>query len=302
MTFVPIGPILDLPSLEVDDRLRAVLQAAMAAAGEAPVQTPGDRAFWGPEFFGLDRVSAFVAATADQQQQILVHASQALLEEAWYIERCGLTFTAKMCLLAETTEERMLYSLFAADEARHYHQVSAWLAGTESPGPSAFHELLAEVIRDGDRDSLVVVIQVLLEGWGLRHYRDMAAACRDERLGATLHGIVQDETRHHGSGVMMFTARGLPGNSLAVATEVLSRFLSMVRTGPQGVLSAVDGVVGPLDRDARVTILTELDCVAHATERLEFLRSLLKTRAAAPLREALEARDLFTALSAEAAA
>ena len=44
-----------------------------------------------------------------------------ILEEAYFIEKAGVGYMGKMILLAETTEERMLYGLFAAHDCSGRH-------------------------------------------------------------------------------------------------------------------------------------------------------------------------------------
>lgn len=291
--------VLGLPSLAADDRLLAVLDAALRAAGQPSVRAPRCDP-WSAAFFGLDRTSAWRGATPAQQQEIVRVAGQSLLEEAFYIEKCGMAYAATMSLRAQSTDERALYSLFAADEARHLCAVSGWVG---EPGPpSAFHHLLVEVMERADPVGVVLIVQVLLEGWGLRHYRDLAAGCNDAALSAVLEGIVSDETRHHGSGVILLQQRELSAEGAAVAVELLCPFLTMVRAGPQGTLGALERVLGPLAWPDRVATLQELDTERHSAVRLELLHSLLQTRRAAPVRLELEARGMFNPLPAELAA
>ena len=288
--------VLGLPSLAADDRLLAVLDAALRAAGQPSVRAPRCDP-WSAAFFGLDHTSAWRGATPAQQQEIVRVAGQSLLEEAFYIEKCGMAYAATMSLRAQSTDERALYSLFAADEARHLCAVSGWVG---EPGPpSAFHHLLVEVMERADPVGAVLIVQVLLEGWGLR---DLAASCNEPALSAVLEGIVSDETRHHGSGVILLQQRELSAEGAAVAVELLCPFLTMVRAGPQGTLGALERVLGPLTRADRVTTLQELDTERHSAVRLELLHGLLQTRRAAPVRLELEARGMFTPLPAELAA
>ncbi|HMV67715.1 MAG TPA: ferritin-like domain-containing protein, partial [Myxococcota bacterium] len=272
------------------------------AAGRPPPPRAPRSDVWDPAFFGLDRTTAWRGATPVQRAEILSLAGRGLLEEAWYVEQCGVAYASTMALRATNTEERALYALFSADEARHLFAIEGWLADAPIGPPSPFHHLLVSVLEQASTLGAVLVVQVLLEGWGLRHYRDLAVACNETALTSILDGIVQDETRHHGSGVILLSQRALDPADQPAVIGLLSHFLTMVRAGPQGTLSAIDQVLGPLTRGDRVTTLRELDTERHAASRLAVLHSLLQQRHAAPVREALEGLGMFTPLTAEQAA
>ena len=146
------------------------------------------------------------------RRRILVACARDLLTEAYYIEKLGLGFTAKMALLSETTEERMLYCLFAGDEAAHLHAIAAYVGdGAAASAPDdPFLALLTEAIAAGDKPGLTYVVQVVLEGWGIAHYQSIARDCRDGDLRRTLLRLARDEALHHGSGVALLKRRPLP--------------------------------------------------------------------------------------------
>jgi hypothetical protein len=294
--------VLDLPDLPDDDRLHGVLRAALDATGRTGAPTAPRADQWDAAYLGLDRTTAWKGATDAQRRTLLTVVGRSLLEEAYYVEKCGLAYAAKRVLQSRSTEERALYALFAADEARHLDLVSGWLAGDDIGAPSAFHRLLEDVLERADPVGAVLIVQVLLEGWGLRHYADLARACRDADLGALLRGIVKDETRHHGSGVLLTHGATLSPEAREITLDLLRSFLDMVRVGPVGVLAAVEHVVGPLSRDDRLTTLRELDGEAHAASRLAVLHGLLDLRVAADVRRVLEGEGRFTPFPMEAVA
>jgi hypothetical protein len=294
---------LDLPDLEADHRLRAVLEAALVEAGARTCASDTTRPHWGASFFGLDRSPMFLDCGPEVRERIVGIAGQGLLDEAWYIEKSGLTYAARMVLLSPTTQERMLYSLFAADEATHFHGISQWMPPGRTPPTSPFHHLLARVIETGRREVLVFVIQVVLEGWGLRHYRAMAEACLTPGLRALFQDILNDETRHHGSGAILCATRPLSVADQDALIEILEPFLAMVRVGPVGLIEAFEGATGPLSAAHRQQLLRELGGPEHARSRLDLLRELMsRTSSAGPVVAALVARGCFTPSPIEACA
>ena len=51
--------------------------------------------------------------------------------------------------------------------------------------------MLASLIEEGDRESLVFIIQVILEGWGLTHYRSLAQGCQSEDFTEVLKALFE---------------------------------------------------------------------------------------------------------------
>ena len=56
--------------------------------------------FWPAKHFNLDRVTIFRDASEEEREQILEGCCRDLLEEAYWIEKLGMYFAAKMSLMA----------------------------------------------------------------------------------------------------------------------------------------------------------------------------------------------------------
>src|SRR5215813_5168214 len=217
---ITIETRLDSPDLSAEHRLQPILAAALKDSSLLPA-SENAKAYWSAAHFHLDKVAIFNDASADEQQEILLRCSESLLAEAYYIEKCGMYFAPKMCLLSESTEEKMLYSLFAADEARHFKQIAAFVSAQAVVDflHNPFIQLLDDVLRHGKKTTLTYIIQVLLEGWGIRHYHALAGNTQDAKLKETLTTILKDEARHHGSGLILFNDQRLTANQLAEIVE-----------------------------------------------------------------------------------
>jgi hypothetical protein len=291
----------DLPHLPEDDRLRAILRGALKARKCAPVEPPPeDRRYWSPEFLGLDKVPLFGELGEDARRQVLRRCAQDLLTEAYFVEKAGVGYAARMTLEAESTEERALYGMVAAEEATHLCQVAGYLpdpdpVGTEDP----FLRFMGDLIEDAPKSVCLFVVQVVLEGWGLTHYRNLATGCSHPGLKAILESILLDEARHHGSGVVLLESRELSARERDLATESLEGFLGMVRVGPQRVVAALEEAAGHFTHAQRVQVLRDLDAEAHSGERLAVLRTLMKTPNVAGIIEDLESRGSFQPLPPE---
>ncbi|HEY9747602.1 MAG TPA: ferritin-like domain-containing protein, partial [Allocoleopsis sp.] len=120
----------DLPLLAEGDKLNRILASAFGdqspLVGQPSYKVVTLQPYWDATHFGLERVAIFQDASEEEQRAIAQIASQGLLAEAYFVEKAGMGYMAKMLLLAETLEERMLYSLFAAEEATHLAQIRSF--------------------------------------------------------------------------------------------------------------------------------------------------------------------------------
>ena len=290
-----------LDSLPAEDRLHAVVRGGLHAHGWAGRQGAPGGTPWDADAYGLSGVDGYVQAQSATQSAVLQRCAADQLEEALHIENIGMAYAARMLLGSDTIEERQLYATIAADEALHHAALTPFVprleaAGTRAPAP--FLSLLERLVVEGDRATRLLVVQVVLEGWGMDHYRGLARSCADPTLAAVLTRIVDDEARHHGSGVILATR--LPAGDAAV--DVLTSFLDMVRVGPQAVLAALIGCVGPMSRPERITALSQLRTEDRAGAQLLLIRRLLEKAGATAIVAALHSRGRFRPLTAEEAA
>lgn len=300
MTAIDVRAGMDLPSLPASHKLQPVLRSALGAP-RSTESAPTTHGHWEAAFFGLDRSRVFRQAREEEQARIVDEAGRALLEEAYFIEKSGISFAAKMVLLADSIEERALYALFAADEATHFSAIRRFLIDErEAPGQNPFFALLSSLIEEGERATLQFVVQIVLEGWGLRHYRHLRDACTNLELRGVFDAILADEAAHHGSGRVLYGERPAGGASARAIVDTLRPLLGMVQVGPRSVMDAVERVLGHLSRRERATLFEELGGEGHAAARLTYLRDLMqRSEGASDIVATLDACDAFRPLSYE---
>ncbi|MBD2292542.1 ferritin-like domain-containing protein [Anabaena sphaerica FACHB-251] len=287
----------DLPPTDSDHRLRKILTAALPKENN---YAPDPRSnYWDAEFFNLHQVKIFQESNIDEQYGILEIANLSLLTESYFIEKAGVGYMAKMVLLADTVEERMLYGLFTADEATHLHQITKFLPQQEvTSTDDPFLKLLSEVVESADKTVLLFVLQVVLEGWGLSHYRSLAKKCRYPVLAEIFDNFLQAESRHHATGTTLFNQMSVSPSSQTIIIEILAQFLLMVQVGPQNLLTAIEQVKGHLTRGQKIQILEEIDTKNHSGTRLKILRSLMSVTSANIILQTLEEQGAFQPLPA----
>ena len=253
---------------------------------------PADR--FAPSLFGLARAPFFAALSDNRQRDILRHCANGLIAEAYAIESAGISYCARMVLEAESVEERQLYALIGGDEAAHM----AWLGPfgrhmTDQTTENPFLGFLSDIIDNAPGPVAVALLQVILEGWGLKHYRRMADNCRLPELEAVFRNILKDEALHHRAGEVLMKPRLLETAHRAELLERLALFLSMVRAGPLSVLTAVDRVRGGLLDAELITVYEALDGRTSTQQRLNELRGLMRMEGLGWAVTALSEKGLF---------
>ncbi|AKG24701.1 ferritin-like domain-containing protein [Calothrix sp. 336/3] len=294
----------NLPHVSKESKINRILDAALASreieyfnSSQAREITP---VYWKEDYFNLNKLSIFCDGTGEDKHKILELCNYQLLEEAYFIEKAGVGYMAKMVTLADTLEERMLYGLFCGDEVTHLAQISHFCQAENFQATNnLFLQLLGEVVETEDKSVMLFILQVVLEGWGLSHYRSLAKNCQDGELSQVLQSFLDDESRHHGTGVNLLEQVMVNSVSEKVMIETLALFLQMVQVGPQGVVTAIEQVKGYLSRQDKIRILEELDTENHSGTRLKVLRSLMRHPNTENLVAELEGMGCFQPLAAE---
>ncbi len=248
---------------------------------------------WTLEDLGVSNVSLLKAAPQDVQTQVAHDLARARFVEAYAIEKAGMSFASKMSLMAPNLSEQQMYSLFATEEARHFHFIDQSLGHPTDLPEDPFIHLLHDLVLTGERQCLFLLVQVVLEGWGIDHYARMANTCQHPAARAELQQILADEAAHHGSGVALFDMDNLSEADQAYIIEKMSAFLYMVAIGPVGVAGVLEHHLGPMTSEQHQQTLIELDAHNETRRKLRVLRELMEKAGAHALVEQLEDRQAF---------
>ncbi|NET02735.1 MAG: ferritin-like domain-containing protein [Sphaerospermopsis sp. SIO1G1] len=286
----------DLPHLDSEHLLHRILTATLPKKEPLNYQQKLD--YWNADFLKLNKVKIFQESSLEEQTKILEIANLSLLRESYFIEKAGVGYMAKMVFLAESIEERMLYGMFTADETTHLQHITKFLPETDlSTTNDPFLNLLSEVVESNDKPVLLFVLQVVLEGWGLTHYRRLAKHCQNQNLQQILHEFLQSESRHHATGTTLFKQSSISTSTQKTILEILSQFLFMIQIGPQGILSAIAQVKGDLTKTQKIQILEQLDTETHSGTRLKTLHSLMNLTPSQSILHTLTEKGYFQPLS-----
>ena len=248
--------------------------------------------YWEAESYNLQNVSMFRHLGPESQIELLKNCSRDRLEEAFQIENCGIAYAAKMILCADSLSERKLYSMMTADETRHLYIIEEHL-DTLPQEEQAFVKFLHHLVENGSKRSLIFIIQVLLEGWGIDHYQKLAKGCTDPKLGGLLESIVIDEASHYGSGLILFDENELSANEFKFVADVLYEFFSMIQCGEIGLLSNMENICEGLTHNQRIQFLYELENQDLAYSKIQILKKLMHRASSNKIFQLLEKKNCF---------
>ncbi|MCS5710318.1 ferritin-like domain-containing protein [Candidatus Berkiella aquae] len=233
--------------------------------------------YWPAAFYHLEKSSLFRQASNDVQQQILVHCAQDLLNESYFIEKIGIAYSAKLILLSSSLEAKQVFSFIGADEAAHLQWITPYIPEAlriQPQGPLL--SLISEVVQLDNANLLYYLVQIILEGWGLKHYKSLSQYCLEPTLKGVFTLILQDEALHHHSGKTFFCADHLSTADLLLIKDRLKAYCELVRIGPQAVIATMDKSLGGLNVAQRMQLFDELGGEATSQEKLHLLFKLMK--------------------------
>lgn len=235
---------------------------------------------WDEEFFHLKESEAFKGLKAEQKNSILISLSQKILQEAYFIESAGMAYAAKMNLAAKTKEEREFFCFVGEEEAKHLRMVES-LANfnTSLENIPSFAMLIGEIIQEASKPSHLLLIQILLEGWGLNYYKSLQKCAKDENVANAFKAILKDEIRHHSAGVILFSAHknsvGLKADEVAEFMGYLERIAFMVKIGPYNACEETFKAKGKTSKEELRLFLQQTDSIVVTSGKMELLGQLL---------------------------
>jgi hypothetical protein len=267
---------LDNSHLEENGKLKRILTAYLKIQGKQKKFQEPQSFFWPAEHFKLHQSSLFKQAEEKKQHLILEKCSMNLICESYFVEKSASAYCAKMMLTAETTEIAQTYSMIANEEAIHLEWITPYMPIADRHVPKGhFLRFLSNLIEECDAQLLPYLVQVILEGWGLHHYKELARDCLNENLKSIFLDIVRDEALHHHTGEVVFDGQNLMEKHLQYIEECLKIYAEMVRVGPLDLVEAVEEVLGPLSALDKLQFLEEIEADQATLKKLALLKQLM---------------------------
>lgn len=251
---------------------------------------------WSANFFNVENSVYWTQLTSEQKNIFLVENSNAILHEAIAIEHAGIAYAHKMALQSKTQEERNYYTTVALEELKHLLWLQPYGNPTELIIPS-FANMVADIISTEDRESLLLLIQVFLEGWGIQYYSILAASTTHTDIKNIFIQILKDESRHHAGGIILFKEA-----EIIAYTELLNkvqRLVDTLRIGPYQVARSLAILHKVESAEEIESILDSIDCQQSTKEKLSLVRRILAKSLSAENLEALDWQPFNTKQMAE---
>lgn len=257
---------------------------------------------WDEEFFNVKNSETWKSLSAEAKNSILVSLSQKILQEAYFIECAGMAYAGKMNLAARNKEEREFYCFVGEEEAKHLRMVES-LANfsTSLENIPSFSLLIGEIIQEAQRTSHLLLIQILLEGWGLNYYKTLAKTAKDENVAQTFKNIVKDEIRHHSAGVILFANHksGMNDKEVDEFMGYFERISFMVKVGPYSICEEVFRQKKDPTEEELKKFLTEINAVVVTSGKMELLGQLIAKSLPDAVLEKVKAKGYLTPMSLE---
>lgn len=191
-----MNKILKKPHEDANSNLIKILSGRLKRLGREKCDA-GELSLpcWTSEFFGLNNSSGFYSRLSlAQQKEIVIQCNDNLLLESYFIEKLGMAYCAKMSLASETVEAAQTYMLIGADEATHLRWLTPYVPASKRTSPiGVFLDYLTTLVEHADTTCLIFLLQIILEGWGIKHYQRLADSCSNTKLKSIL-GYCQESS------------------------------------------------------------------------------------------------------------
>lgn len=200
---------------------------------------------WPAQYYQLHHSKLFNQLDDEKKTDILNKLGLDLLLGSFGIEKVGIGYCGRMSSTAETMEERLLFSMMGADEAVHYQLLCPYIPlELRSTYTSPFLSLMDQMLESDAPNILYYLSQIIIEGWGIYHYRALANQCMDPNLKAIIKQMLKDESSHHHTGKVLFKVNQLRKNDKAYILDSLKHYTDIIRLGTSQVIGVIDEVVG----------------------------------------------------------
>jgi rubrerythrin len=236
--------------------LKHKLQRLINQSMENPTMMKKQLPLWRPDFFQIETSPYWIQLSETHKQRFLTLSSQAILKEAISIEHAGIAYANKMALLAESQEERQYYTTVAYEELSHLYFLQPYFDFNVQKEAPAFSKMIIDFVENENRRDSIILIQILLEGWGIHHYQSLLNGTDDIEIKGVFSKIIFDETRHHGGGIIL-----TQNSVIDLSNELIEKI--------QNVIDAIR--VGPFQS---AMLLSELNQLSSSTEIEAMLTSI----------------------------
>lgn len=268
--------MIDQKPKRTESNVQKLIQSHLKRSNRNATVHPLDsKMYWDAIFFKLEQSALYQGLSTHEKIEVLADCSHNLLLESYFIEQTGISYSAKLTLLAPTLEEKQMFSFIASDEATHLNWLSNFIIGSKPKPHGALINMIEQVIIIDKPNVLYYLVQIILEGWGLKHYNTLSKHCQSVDLKKILSTIVKDEALHHHTGKTFFDAKQLSQADRNNIKDVLKSYCDLVRSGPQAVVNVMSKKLSGLNLNQKTILFNQLRSEKQSYEKLLILKQLM---------------------------
>lgn len=257
------------------DQLQRLIDLSMKTQGVVKLERDTSSPYWDEKFFNLDQSKIWNEFNSKDKKDVLNSLSQDILSEAILIEISGMFYGSKMNHLSESLEERVMFSFITQEEAKHLQFLLPFSDKVYPNTSPSFPLFISQLIENEEKLTALILIQVILEGWGINYYSTLKNDCQSQNLSSVLKSILIDETRHHSCGVVL-SKKENPQLTSELQT-IIASLCSMIQIGPYNVVKncfSKKGFTSP--RVELQTFLSEIEASAETQKKLSVIEKQCK--------------------------
>lgn len=281
------------PRLPKESKLRKLLETSLKkslALQPAPTLRPY---YFDSRRFRLNTSEVFLGFKKELQEEILKNLSAHSLHTSHSIEKAATTYCARMALLADTLDEKAFFLAVGQEEVIHLVGFDQYMSEEEKnhPKTSVFAAKFGSLVQHSGRETSFLIAQVLLEGIAMNHYEVLRESCIDDSMKALIDRVLNDEARHHGSGLVLLDEATLSEQQIKHMSAVTREVLPMLVGQKQILLQTIQKTAAAMQIQVKeedlLRLSKEIDLDAQMNDRTAHLKESIGKLKNTALRSAL---------------
>lgn len=231
------------------------------------------RPIWSPEFFHIEKSKYFNALNSYERDEVLANCAALILNEAIAIEHAGIYFGHKMALLAKTEQERHYYTHLALEELNHLNLLRSQGAECDFSNKPSMGQGLTSLIEQEKRLPLILLIQIVLEGWGINYFNGLVDFTTNQDIKNIFREILSDEYKHHAGGLVLFKSEK---SILTVVDKAnLQMLIDELKLGPSNIAAILCLQNKIHSAEHAISVVESINGVQTSADSLNLVRRLL---------------------------
>jgi rubrerythrin len=281
------------PRLPKESKLKKLLETSLKKSLSFQTTPTSLPYYWDSRRFRLNTSEVFLSFKKELQEQILKNLSAHSLHTSHAIEKAAITYCARMALLAPTLDEKAFFLAVGQEEVIHLVGFDQYVSDEDKihPKSSTFAARFGSLVQHSDRETSFLIAQVLLEGIAMNHYEVLRESCIDDSMKSLIDRVLNDEARHHGSGLVLLDESALSEaqikNMCTVTREVLPMLVGQKQILLQTIQKTAAAMQTQIKEEDLLRLTKEINLDSQMSDRTSHLKESIAKLKNISLRTAL---------------